>query len=847
VSEETAKSLRPATEELPAAALWRAGHESEALAQCEAMLRERENAAALSLLAAIHDQARRFDAAALSLQRLAVLSPRDAGVHRRLANVLQAQGETSAAIASYRTSLELEPQNLRALNNLGQVLFASGEHTAAAQCYERALAISPDYAIALNNLGILRHAQGEYPAAISCYEHALALVPNFVQACHNCGAALAASRRSSEALVYFNRALALQPQSPDTLCARGKVLHQLGQYEEALASYDVCLGLKAAYAEPLINSAATLLELDRPQEARSRSEQALRLQPASVEAHSNLAGALMQLGHYEQAHEICTRAIELHPDSASTWSNLAAVSLVVGNPQRAIQCCDEAIALQPDLVRAHEQRSTALARERRLEESAEAISTILRLDPHHPYAAGSLFLTRRFTCDWSDHAAASMELVRGVQADEPVTLPFVLLAAVDDPALHLRCAKAYAKRELREPATFAWPESKPASRIRVAYVSADFHDHATAILAAGLFECHDRTRFETIAVSFGPADESPMRSRVERAFDRFIDVRRWRDPDVIAMLRGLPVDIVVDLKGFTGDSRPGLLAARCAPLQVSYLGYPGTCGLAQLDYLIADHIVLPAADLCNYTEQAVWLPHSYQVNDATRSIAARTPSRSELGLPDDAFVFCCFNSSYKLSPETFAVWLEVLRQVPQSVLWLLRDNPSMARNLAAEANRGGVDPRRLVFADRVAGPDHLARQRCADLFLDTLPYNAHTTASDALWAGLPVLTCLGRAFAGRVAASLLHAVELPQLVTQTPEEYAQRAVALARNPEQLLSWRRSLVADRCRFPLFDTRRFCLHLESAFSQMWQRHRQGLPPESFAVADQGPPSAAPVTEP
>jgi protein O-GlcNAc transferase len=367
----------------------------------------------------------------------------------------------------------------------------------------------------------------------------------------------------------------------------------------------------------------------------------------------------------------------------------------------------------------------------------------------------------------------------------------------------------------------------------VAYLSADFRTHATAMLMAGVFEAHDRTRFETTAISFGADDKSPMRARLEKGFDTFIDVRTVSDADVAQRLRDAETDIVVDLKGYTQEGRPGILAYRPAPIQAQYLGYPGTMAADYVDYAIADKTVIPEDHRRYFTEQIIYLPDTYQCNDSKRAIAPRAPSRFEVGLPEKAFVFCCFNNNHKILPAVFDVWMRLLRQIDGSVLWLLQDNAAVVRNLGREAQARGIAPDRLVFAKRCLPPDHLARQRLADLFLDTLPYNAHTTCSDALWAGLPVLTVLGGSFAGRVAASLLSAIGLPELITQSLGEYEALAVKLARDRGALAAIKEKLARHRQTHPLFDTARFTRNLEAAYVGMWERHQRGARPQSFAV--------------
>jgi protein O-GlcNAc transferase len=412
-----------------------------------------------------------------------------------------------------------------------------------------------------------------------------------------------------------------------------------------------------------------------------------------------------------------------------------------------------------------------------------------------------------------------------------------LIGYTGDPALQLECAKiniGFLVPVVPQP---LWNGSmRRRDRLRIGYLSADFHRHATAFLIAELFERHDRSRFEVLGFSYGPDDESDMRARLVAAFDQFHVVHTVSDRDVAKLLNDLAVDIAVDLKGLTRDCRPGILAHRPAPIQVSYLGYPGTMGADFIDYVIADKVVLPFDQQPFWTEKIVHLPDSYQVNDSKRKIAAHTATRGDTGLPDQGFVFCCFNNTWKVTPPVFDVWMRLLKAVDNSVLWVLRDNIVAERNLRKEAALRGVDPLRLVFAESLPLEEHLARQRLAELFLDTLPVNAHTTASDALWAGLPVLTCYGQAFSGRVAASLLHAIGLPELVTHSLDEYEGVALRLARDPSQLEDLRNRLQNNQSTYPLFNTDRFRRHIEAAYATMWERLQHNQSPQSFCVEPQ-----------
>jgi predicted O-linked N-acetylglucosamine transferase (SPINDLY family) len=373
----------------------------------------------------------------------------------------------------------------------------------------------------------------------------------------------------------------------------------------------------------------------------------------------------------------------------------------------------------------------------------------------------------------------------------------------------------------------------PRARISLGYFSADFYNHATMQLMAQLFEFHDQTRFEITAFSFGPDIKDEMRNRLTAANIRLIDVRNMPDAEVAALARSMQLDIAVDLKGFTLDSRPGIFAMRAAPAQVSYLGYPGTMGAEYIDYLIADHILVPESSQQHYEEKIVYLPNSYQVNDSKRAIAERVFTRAELDLPAIGFIFCCFNNTYKITPEVFSIWMRILTQVAGSILWLLEDTPAGSANLRREAALRGISPERLVFAKRMPLPEHLARQRLADLFLDTWPYNAHTTASDALWVGLPVLTCIGEAFAGRVAASLLNATQLPELITADPACYESLAIKLAEEPERLAAIRQKLINNRLSCPLFDARLFTRHIEAAYAKIAARRQAGLAPDHIYI--------------
>lgn len=547
-------------------------------------------------------------------------------------------------------------------------------------------------------------------------------------------------------------------------------------------------------------------------------EREVRAYPDLINARIALGVALVQLSRREEALPVFLEAARLDPGSAEAHTNAGNLLAELGRHDEALVHLREAVRARPRLADLHFNLGVALQQLKRHEEAIESLQAALDIAPRMPYALGHRVWNELASCRWAALEDGVAALRRQVRDEGIPATPFTLVGATDDAQAQRRCAELHVRAGVAAPSPLWRGERYRHARIRVAYLSADFCEHATAYLAAGLFERHDRSAFETVAASYGPDDGSPMRARLARAFDRFVDVRTLDDARVARLLREMEIDIAVDLKGHTTDARFGILAHRPAPVQVAYLGYPGTCGAGFIDYVLADRFVLPEAEQRHWTEKVVYLPDCYQVNDATRAISERVPGRAAAGLPEAGFVFCCFNNSYKIRPPLFEVWMRLLRELRGSVLWLLEDNATARRNLEREARARGVDPSRLVFGSRLPHAEHLARHRLADLFLDTLPCSAHTGASDALWAGLPLLTCAGGTFAGRVAGSLLHAAGLPELVTQSLIDYEALALQLARDPRRLAELRQRLAVARGTAPLFDTDRFRRHLEAAYREM-----------------------------
>lgn len=562
---------------------------------------------------------------------------------------------------------------------------------------------------------------------------------------------------------------------------------------------------------------------------RAHAEHAVSINPNDGRAWSRLGDALSGIREHGQAIACYDKALALAPDIRILWRKRNAAMAAAGKK------ADLELMLIPQDATAWTLRAGALAFERRYAEAIIASDRALRIDASHVAARWIGIHARNNSCDWRRREDDKRRITESSKAGQQLIPPFYHRILCGSEAESRDVARIWATKH--EPgAEPCWRGQRYRhDKVRIAYICAEFREHAVPILIAGVFEHHDRRRFETTAISLGPGDGSEMRGRLEAAFDRFIDAHDKSDAEVAALLRALEIDILIDLNGYAGAWRTGILARRPAPVQVSYVGYTGTMGVPFIDYIIADRVVIPEEHQIYYSEKVVYLPHTYLPGDNKRLIADSMPSRIEENLPETGFAFVCFNDPYKIGPETFDVWMRLLRAVEGSVLWLRCTNIAMMHNTRREADARGIDAERLVFAPRKAPAQHLSRHRLGDLFLDTLPYNAHTTASDALWAGLPVVTCLGNSFPGRVAASLLHAIGLPELVTASLPEYEALALQLAQDPERLAAVRTRLIHNRDTEAAFDTARITRDLETAYMTMRERTLRGEPPESFSVAD------------
>ncbi|HEX3487086.1 MAG TPA: tetratricopeptide repeat protein [Micropepsaceae bacterium] len=681
-------------------------------------------------------------------------------------------------------------------------------------------------------LGLQR--AGKLDEAARLYEDILRSEPAQGDALYLLGSVHFQRGAFGDALDRFDSLLAIKPGFREALAARGATLSSLGRHEEALAAYEKMIAAHPTHAQSWNNRGNTLLALGREKDAVASYDRALGVTPNYFEAWRNRATALAQLGRLEDALTSLEKALQLKPDFTAAWEDCATVLMRLGRRQDTIRASDRALALNPDSVDALYNRGNAHAILNHFDEAIRDCEAVLARDPDYPYARGVLVHCKLQSCNWRGLNADIESISKALAAGKRSISPFNVKALSDSPSQHLRAAQIWMEHNCPPaPRPLVQSPRIPHKRIRLAYVSGEFHNGVVANVMADVFEHHDRNRFETIAVSFGPTESTPIRRRLENAFDRFIDAQRMNDSEIAGLLRDIQADIAIDLMGYTGQCRSAIFALRPVPVQVNYLGFPGTMAAPYLDYILADATVIPEDHKPYYTERVVHLPHCYLPFAQTQM--GPVPERTHAGLPASGFVFASFNNSYKFNPAMFDCWMRLLHGIDGSVLWLREHEPAAKRNLMRAAEDLGVAPQRLVFAPAIADmAAHLARLSLADLFLDTHPYNAHSSAVDTLWAGVPVLTLMGASFAGRVAASALKAAGLPELIAETPAAYEAMALNLARDPAALGAIRAKLAGNRATAPLFDTARFTRHLEAAYASMWERAARGESPASFAVA-------------
>jgi protein O-GlcNAc transferase len=751
---------------------------------------------------------------------------------------LHQQGRLADAEAVYRQVCALAPHHADARHYLGVVALQTGRASEAVQLISAALqgAANPVFHVSLARA----HAQmGGWADALESLDRALELNPRFVGALIDRGNLLLDLARPTEALMAFERAIALEPGDASAMNGAGNALLDVERPADALSLFTRAVGLNPTEPRFLLNRALAYSRLRRPADVLQDCLQSRLLGHATAQLYFVEGNALLDLGRAMDAVHAFEAAIALDPDSARAFNNRGTALVDLGRHDLALASFERCLVLtagaldDADLrLQAQLNRCSALKDLGRRTEAWAGLEELVRVAPDIKYAAGLLMHERLARCDWRDYRASVAAITDSIDRGKPADGPFTFLALTDSPAAQLRCAQLRAADTCGVAPQPRYGEDSHENRLRIGYLSSDFREHAVAYLMAGIFEAHDRSRFEVFAFSVGADDGSALRKRLEAGFEHFVDVAQMQDATIAARMAEVSIDVLVDLNGSTSGGRSGLLAMRPAPVQISYLGYPGTTGTTYVDYLIADEFVIPPESQRHYSEQVVYLPECFQANDDRRPIGPAY-TRRDAGLPDAAIVFCSFNNSYKLNPVMFDIWCRLLRAVSGSVLWLVLNDESARENLRREAGARGVAADRLVFAGQEPYARHLARLGLADLFLDTLPFNAGATASDALWAGLPVITCAGEAFAARMAGSLLRALRLPELITCNLADYERLALELVVTPARLAALRARLHENRLETPLFDSERQCRNLEAAYSEIWSRHLSGKPAASFTV--------------
>lgn len=693
-----------------------------------------------------------------------------------------------------------EPDCSRANELLAYILWNEGDSQRGLGYLKQAVS-SPDCSpVALYEMATILTNEGDYSQAIPLFEKSLEKSGGFFELFHEYGRALASNGDYQKSLEIFSKAEAINPGSIEVLFNLGRLSELLENPEEALRHYEKVLSADPNFGPAWNNRAGILNDRKQYKEALASYERALSLDPNNPELLSNKGAVLSNLRQHAEAVEIYTKVLSIIPDYFEALEAIMYALCTLKQYSKALEYAEKA----------------------------------LQVKPHHPFLYGFAAHLRALICDWKSFDSDASVIAKEVHEGRKVILPFQALCMFDDPDLQHQCAQIFSdsqnskdQRKLQ-----AAPQSTN-NKIRIGYFSSDFGYHPVSFLIAEVFELHDREQFEVVGFSVGPNTGDPMRKRIEKAFDEFHDVVHLQDGDIAKLSRELKIDIAIDLTGYTQDSRTNIFSHHAAPVQVNYLGYPGTLGASYIDYIVADPMLIPESEHQFYSEKIAYLPNSYQPNDRSRKISDEEITRSMHGLSGDDFVFCCFNNNFKITPKVFTLWMEILKRVDRGVLWLLEDSVDAANNLKKAAIAQGISEDRLVFVARAPMDQHIARMRLANLFLDTAPYNAHTTASDALWAGLPVLTCAGKSFASRVASSLLNAVGLPELAVCSDEEYIEAAVNLATDHARLSAIRSKLEAHQNEHPLFDTLSYIKDLEKAFIKMHALSLAGKQATTFYI--------------
>ena len=731
-------------------------------------------------------------------------------------------GELDEALIAMKKAVELNPTHAEGYNNIGSIFERKGKLNEAIASYKRALELKPDYLLVCESLADVLHEHGQLDEAVDIYKRALNLKPDHPAILINLGIALRELRKTNEAVTCFKRALELKSDYPQAHNNLGIALKDQGKLDKAITSFKRALELKSDYPQAHNNLGIVLKDQGKLNEAVASLKRALELIPDCAETNNELGIVLQTQGKLDEAVSSYKRALEIRPNYAEANNNLGSAFLIQGKLDKAVASCKRALAIRPNYADANYNLGNALQVQGKLDEAVSSYKRALEIRPNYAEAEIQMLHQQQQICDFNVYFKMH-ETMQRLNMNADAVAPFIQLSWEDNAANQLKRSQKHVSANYLAQTKFLIP--RPAQfpkRLKVGYFSADFHDHATLHLLAGVLRHHDHSKFEIHAFSYGHDKSGEWRQGALKNVEYFHDVVNYSDDQIVKLSRLHKIDIAIDLKGYTAHTRSGLFQYRLAPIQINYLGYPGSMGADFIDYLIADPFVIPDTQRQFYGEKIIYLPNCYQPTDDMREIAQIVTKREDFGLPKKGFVFCCFNNNYKISTGEFDIWMRLLAKVEGSVLWLFESNKWAKENLQKEAQKRGVEKHRLVFAKRLSQSEHLARQIHADLFVDTFNYNAHTTASDALWVGLPVLTKAGEQFAARVAASILHAIGMPELVAKTEADYEQLALQLATVPTNHKAIRNKLIKNIKSKPLFDTERYTRNLESGLKMVYNNY-------------------------
>ena len=821
-----------------------------------------------NLAGALHE-INEFDASIQSYQNALFIEPDYAEAHNNLGNVLKEIGQLDKAIESYEKAVALKPDYIEAYYSLGDSFYEVGKLEDTIKCYKRVIEYRPNFTGMHNNLGNIFRELERFDEAVLSYEKAISIDTGFVEGYYNLGITLQELKQLDNASVNYKKAIEIKPNYPEAFNNLGTLYKELKDFDSSIQSYQKAIDIKPDYAEAFnnlgilykelgqleksvqnhkiainINSkydeaynnlGILFMELGQLESAIESYKSAIKANKNFIEAINNLGLVLMNLGQIEEAIKYYQKALKINPSFALTYNNLGVAYKNLHSHDAASKCFQKSIALEPKYSDALCNYGHLLTEMDNLQDALANYEHAFAIKPDADYLLGTIIHTKMHLCIWNEYSNNLNELQAQINDGQKRIDAFSFMSLIDDPEIQGKVSKIYFKDQ--NPRSNLLPQIKnhpKHNKIKIGYFSADFREHPVSYLTAELYETHDRNQFEVHAFSYGPDTNDEMNLRIKAGVDHFHDVREMSHKEIATLSRSLEIDIAVDLSGATHSSKTEVFAMLAAPIQTSYIGWLGTMGADYYDYLIAAEGMIPKRNQKYFTEKIVYLP-SYQVNDSKEPLPEAIFSRKDLGLPKDSFVFCCFNNTFKITPEVFDSWARILNGVEQSVIMIYVSNKHAQKNLIKEIKLRNIDPKRLIFGERLSRAEYLDRYRSADLFLDTFPYNAGTTASDALRMGLPLLTINGNSFNSREASNIVNAVNLPEMITSSQEEYESLAIELANNPKKFRIIKEKLADNLPSAPLFDTPRFTKNLESAYKIMHERYHDGLKPDHIYVEE------------